>query len=809
MKTKLAIAATTLIAAFAAGATEYTTTTSLDADVNDDKLTLGNNVTLDLAGHNLTCTQYDFGAGSMITNSIDTTSTFTIDYSGRFGDNDTIATPVFGGNVAVVLNGKGKLKKQFMNAANTHTGGTTLNGLHDMPTENYFDWNQFARLGAPGSFGTGPLTMKNGSRFNYISTNSAEGLAFPWESLIVENDVDNVMTNVIKMERRVTFAGDVEIKEGSSLLLIGHDGKSSEWTSSFAKSFGTLFLRTSGSFSFRLTQGDLSHANVVFMDNESSTFELGLNSSETSWSIGELSTADTTTAPAPNLKIKNLTGTAKNLTVGGKGTNSTFYGDIGGEGSNILRLIKEGMGTLTLGGQNTYNGSTTLNQGTVKLIGNGTLGKTDSTQDIIFNGGTLAYGDGVDAPLFTDYSSRIKSSTGAITIDTGTNTINWASKLAASNVGGITKLGTGTLKLDWQDTLMSPVGVSNGTLHVETLANVTGDVQIVKDSVYALYGDRREIGSNDDGKDQAAISGEGTLRLIATENNEHGWRIWHKVDFSKFTGTLEFARDCALGDTTYGFTGAWKSDDNHLDNTTVLISGAPATPGAILDIEHHLAVGALQVTNEKAQVRLGTHYDTYNITFGTKADSESILNGQFVRKEVDGAQKVNLTKDGNTPLTLGAEFDMASDSTLNVNAGTLIVNADLSGDLNYTLNIASGVTLAGSGRVSAEQFAAAADSTSGKTTYSVKAMDGVALTVAGEVNLSNVTLDIDLEGVNPKATETSYTLLSATGGFTGSPDQSLVASLNAQMTKGKWKLAKVGNDLVLKYSPPGFAIVIR
>ena len=783
MKTKLAIAATTLIAAFAVWANEYTTTTSLNADVDCSKLTLGANVTLDLAGYNLTCTQYDFGAGSMITNSTDTTSTFTINYSGRFGDNDTIATPVFGGAVAVVLNGMGKLKKQFMNAANTHTGGTTLNGLHDQPGENYFDWNQFARLGAPGSFGTGPLKMKNGSRFNYISANNAEGLAFPWESLIVENDVDNVMTNVIKMERRVTFAGDVEIKEGSSLLLIGHDGKSPEWTSSFAKSFGTLFLRTSGSFSFRLTQGDLSHANVVFMDNESSTFELGLNSSETAWSIGELSTADTTTAPAPNLKIKNLTGIAKNLTVGGKGTDSTFYGDIGGEGSNILRLIKEGVGTLTLGGTNTYNGSTTLNQGAVKLIGAGTLGKTDSTQDIIFAGGTLVYGDGVDAPLFTDYSSRIKSSTGAISVDTGANTINWASKLATSNVGGITKLGKGTLKLDWQDTLMSPVGVSNGTLYVETLANVTGDVQIVKDAVYALYGDRREIGSNDDGKDQAAVSGEGTLRLIATANNEHGWRIWHKVDFSGFTGTLEFARDCALGDTTYGFTGAWKSDDNHLDNTTVLISGAPATESNLVDIEHNITFGALQVTSANANIRMRKDISndkvvTKSVTFGGKAGSESILNGKFT------VSPVTLTKEGDTPLTLGAGFGFGEEGcTLNVKAGTLIVNTDLSGDLNYTLNISQGVTLSGSG-------------------------------IFGDVDLSdNDVIPPALTADTDKATE--FTLLTATS-FTGTSAAmtTLLNEVNASVKGGKWKVTTVSNGdgtvtLKCRFVKSAFVIVFR
>ena len=167
-------------------------------------------------------------------------------------------------------------------------------------------------------------------------------------------------------------------------------------------------------------------------------------------------------------------------------------------------------------------------------------------------------------------------------------------------------------------------------------------------------------------------------------------------------------------------------------------------------------MGAFQLLSDKAQVRMGTHYDRYTITFGGKADSESILNGQFTTSKVD------LVKNGETPLSIGSSFAVIEGSTLTVNAGTLIANQNISGEQNYTVTIANGVKLSGSG-------------------------------VFGDVDLSrNDVVALALTAETDKTTE--FTLLTATS-ITGESATmtALLETVNVGDTKGRWKLVKKSN----------------
>ena len=59
---------------------------------------------------------------------------------------------------------------------------------------------------------------------------------------------------------------------------------------------------------------------------------------------------------------------SKTLTVGAGGATSTFSGDlVNGNGSQ--RLTKSGSGTLTLGGNNGFRGTITVNSGTLLVDG--------------------------------------------------------------------------------------------------------------------------------------------------------------------------------------------------------------------------------------------------------------------------------------------------------------------------------------------------------------------------------------------------------------------------------------------------------
>ena len=143
--------------------------------------------------------------------------------------------------------------------------------------------------------------------------------------------------------------------------------------------------------------------------------------------------------------IANGTSSAGDAVVGGNAAVSTLTlnnsrgGQLRGNAwrhaeptKNLVALVKSGAGTLTLSGNNTYTGGTTLANGIVNVASANAL---STSGNIAFTGGTLQY----SATGTTDYSSQIANSSAAISIDTNSQNVTYASALAASNSGGLTK----------------------------------------------------------------------------------------------------------------------------------------------------------------------------------------------------------------------------------------------------------------------------------------------------------------------------------------------------------------------------------
>ena len=168
-----------------------------------------------------------------------------------------------------------------------------------------------------------------------------------------------------------------------------------------------------------------------------------------------------TWAPAAALAYQGNQHNYLTLTGANTGAN-TFGGGVGvlaDSGFNTT-LIKSGNGTWILAGANTYTGDTYLNGGILGVTGAetaGTSGPMGKYGAIVFASGTLQY----SASNTADYSNRILRSTGAIAIDTNSQTVTFAKTLDESNVGGLIKSGAGTLVLSASNSYTGPTYIIN------------------------------------------------------------------------------------------------------------------------------------------------------------------------------------------------------------------------------------------------------------------------------------------------------------------------------------------------------------
>lgn len=171
------------------------------------------------------------------------------------------------------------------------------------------------------------------------------------------------------------------------------------------------------------------------------------------------------------------------LGVGYNNESTTFNGSITGNGS----LRKEGTGTLTLRGTNSYTGGTSVNAG-------GLEGDTDSLQGSITNSSFLIFDQD--------------------TSGTFNGTIN--------GVGSVTKRGNGTVTLAGPQTYTGGTRIERGTLR-GTTDSLTGDLTISSNSGVEIAQDFNASFDNTvSGNGRLTKSGSGTVTLTGSVFNTGG-----------------------------------------------------------------------------------------------------------------------------------------------------------------------------------------------------------------------------------------------------------------------------------------------
>ena len=180
----------------------------------------------------------------------------------------------------------------------------------------------------------------------------------------------------------------------------------------------------------------------------------------------------------------NTTLNANTLTTGGDGTSTTYSGNLTGVGG---ALVKNGAGIFTTSGANTYTGATTVNTGTLNVLGThlgggdytiaagatlaGTGVITEAPGASIFNNGAIVVGDANLLP-----PASVASTLTLITSGAGAINMTLGSTLAVDLFTGA-GLGNNTLVLGSSDSLILGGNLNSalgGTLVIGNPTGLTG-----------------------------------------------------------------------------------------------------------------------------------------------------------------------------------------------------------------------------------------------------------------------------------------------------------------------------------------------
>ena len=143
-------------------------------------------------------------------------------------------------------------------------------------------------------------------------------------------------------------------------------------------------------------------------------------------------------------------------------------------------LIKNGTGTLTLTGANTYNGTVTINAGTVNVTGTGALGNSTVSVTLAnVAGATLDFSGTTTSRQIGALSGGGTSGGNLVTVGGGimyfgSGALNHTFAGIISGGAGVYYLGDGTTTLSGNNTYTSWTQIARGALSINSITNVNG-----------------------------------------------------------------------------------------------------------------------------------------------------------------------------------------------------------------------------------------------------------------------------------------------------------------------------------------------
>ncbi|MBE2282485.1 MAG: autotransporter-associated beta strand repeat-containing protein [Prosthecobacter sp.] len=378
--------------------------------------------------------------------------------------------------------------------------------------------------------------------------------------------------------------------------------------------------------------------------------------------------------------VTNNGATAGTLTL--NQTTSTTYSGIIQDGAGVVNLVKSGTGTLTLSGDNTYGGATSVTGGILVMSGNNTLS------------GNITVGAGLTltgANTLADTLAFQVNSGGFVTV--GNDAAVGSSGGLTVSSGGRVVLQSGIQVAGKTLTLSGTGGNNSGALQTASSATATWSGNIV-----TAAGDTR-IGGGEGGTliVNGVISGTGGM-LYSRANN--ATTILNAV--STYTGDTQlFANGGSGGRLVIGV-------DNALSGTSKLsvFLAVTATVAITVDLNGHTsAFTGLDTANNHATglvlsvLNNGSAASTLTLSGTSLGSNELVFNGRLN----DGTSSMALVKNGSFTQTFVAANGYTGDTILN--AGTIqIGKTSVTGFTGSNGSLASGNLLLNGGTLALDNL---------------------------------------------------------------------------------------------------------
>jgi autotransporter-associated beta strand protein len=485
-----------------------------------------------------------------------------------------------------------------------------------------------------GSGGTQTLTLGSGGITN-SSTNTQTFSASGLQLALGANAVFNPNNGALAIDSAVNLSNRTLILQGSgtSSTISGVVSGTGNITKT---NTGTWTLNNANTFTgdTRIVLGVLSLGNANALSGSTVLIEsLGILrfGSLTNANLGGLGGSISLGSPG-NIALTNDSGGNVALNVGGNNQSTLYNGEFSGGGS----LTKVGTGTLTLYGENSYTGGTTINEGSV-AVNNG-LAFGSGTVTLASNGATVIGIGGVTPNNYVLNADATFYSPGNFWLNSGV--ISGAGSLNIGQLGG----DGGEVSLSGTNTYTGTTTINDGILYLSGGSAIvdTGTV-ILADGNAVIYTESSEtIGSLRGGGTNGGfveLGNGSTLTVAETGSQTFAGFIGNDGSLAKtgtgtltlsgsnsFTGavgvqggTLGLAAtggNSALGGASAVSVGAGAtlliSQSNQINNAAgITLSGGTIAKGSGVITE---TVGALSLTAD-SNVDFGA--GTGNFTFAT------------------------------------------------------------------------------------------------------------------------------------------------------------------------------------------------